>query len=171
MLLLAVLLLIAQVLTPPVTLGVARVTASDLICLAIRAPVQRGSTVTLVAPNPPQSVMTATVEQQVASCNALERAMIDGPYYSARTTTGAGSMTGELFVVFPGRVSYQRERSGAIVVRLSRGNRAVRVRSCTSAEGLHLTAWAGTPLRSLRLWHQYFYLGFDVESDCDERDV
>jgi hypothetical protein len=43
-------------------------------------------------------------------------------------------------------------------------------RSCASGEGLHLTVWYGEPLTTARLWHGYFYLGYDTESDCLEQD-
>ncbi|MCI0689673.1 MAG: hypothetical protein L0Y54_20920 [Sporichthyaceae bacterium] len=43
-------------------------------------------------------------------------------------------------------------------------------RACTSSEGLHLTAWSGTPLQSTRIWHRYYYLGYDVEPSCVEAD-
>jgi len=43
-------------------------------------------------------------------------------------------------------------------------------RSCTSHEGLHLTAWRGTPLTGPRVWHHYFALGYDVEPSCVEAD-
>jgi len=39
-------------------------------------------------------------------------------------------------------------------------------RSCTSNEGLHLTAWRGKALTGRRVWHQYFALGYDVEPSC-----
>jgi hypothetical protein len=43
-------------------------------------------------------------------------------------------------------------------------------RSCTSAEGLHLTVWAAEPLKSRRVWHHYHYLGYDTEPTCVEAD-
>lgn len=43
-------------------------------------------------------------------------------------------------------------------------------RTCASGEGLHLTVWYGEPLVTARLWHGYFYLGYDTESDCLEQD-
>jgi hypothetical protein len=42
-------------------------------------------------------------------------------------------------------------------------------RLCTSNEGLHLTVWAGEPLKSKRLWHEYYYLGFDVEQTAPKK--
>jgi hypothetical protein len=44
------------------------------------------------------------------------------------------------------------------------------LRSCTSGEGMHLTAWAGKPLAGARVWHRYHYLGYDVEPTCTPKD-
>jgi hypothetical protein len=81
------------------------------------------------------------------------------------------SESGTLWVAFVGTFDTRRLDSGAIVVRLSAAHPYAQVRSCTSQEGLHLTAWSGTPLTSQRLWHQYYYLGYDVEPSCDDREV
>jgi hypothetical protein len=43
-------------------------------------------------------------------------------------------------------------------------------RTCASGEGLHLTLWNGEPLKGVRVWHAYFYLGYDTEADCEEPD-
>jgi hypothetical protein len=42
--------------------------------------------------------------------------------------------------------------------------------ACTSSEGLHFIVWSGTPPRENRLWHRYYYLGYDVEPSCPDRD-
>ena len=47
---------------------------------------------------------------------------------------------------------------------------AERFRICTSMEGLHLTVWSGAPLTGRRRWHQYHYLGYDVEPSCEDAD-
>lgn len=44
-------------------------------------------------------------------------------------------------------------------------------RVCASTEGLHLTVWAGEPLKSKRVWHRYYYLGYDVNPDCKEKET
>jgi hypothetical protein len=43
-------------------------------------------------------------------------------------------------------------------------------RVCASAEGLHFTVWSGRALEGVRRWHRYFYLGYDVEANCQEAD-
>src|ERR1700687_101460 len=44
------------------------------------------------------------------------------------------------------------------------------LRSCASGEGLHLSIWRGRPLKGKRIWHSYYYLGYDVEADCIAAD-
>jgi hypothetical protein len=39
-------------------------------------------------------------------------------------------------------------------------------RACTSAEGVHFTVWSGKPLEGKLRWHQYYYLGYDVDANC-----
>lgn len=43
-------------------------------------------------------------------------------------------------------------------------------RVCTSTEGLHLTIWKDRPLTGTRIWHNYYYLKYETEPTCDERD-
>lgn len=50
------------------------------------------------------------------------------------------------------------------------GAEEIRFRECASSEGLHLTAWRGKPLEGERVWHEYLYLGYDVEPDCTQAD-
>jgi hypothetical protein len=49
-------------------------------------------------------------------------------------------------------------------------NRDLVFRSCTSTEGFHFSIWSGTQLKEQEIWRRYFYLGYDVEPTCAERD-
>jgi hypothetical protein len=151
--------------------GVAPISAAGDGCLAMpQVRLATGSIVTLVQPNQPQSVMTAVIEEPIASCKDLEAAMIDGPYYRLRGLSPAPEER-SVWIAVPGRVVNAKTAAGQVSLRLSQQHNDVRIRSCTSSEGLHLTAWDGEPLESRRLWHQYYYLGYDVEPSCTEEDV
>ncbi len=128
-------------------------------------PLAAGSAVTLIGASPPQSVRVVTVTG-MAACPVLEKAMISGPYYSVRPFDSEPTV----WVAVPGKLSTRSIRPGVVAVRLSAAQPAAQVRTCTSTEGLHLTVWSGAPLRSRRLWHQYFYLGYDVEPSCKDGD-
>jgi len=59
---------------------------------------------------------------------------------------------------------------GFITADLNGNETAEYFRVCTSSEGLHLTVWTGEPLKGKRMWHTYYYLGFDVEPSCQSKD-
>ena len=142
------------------------------ICVAMPAPeLAPGAALTLIQPTAPQSVFVATVVRPVPGCERLDRAMISGPYYLLQLADSTAGDFGGPFVALSGMLATRRIRSGEIAVQLSAAHPNAQVRSCTSSEGLHLTVWVGTPLTSQRLWHQYYYLGYDLEPSCDERDA
>ena len=153
-------------------IGVAKASEDGQICVAMPATaLTRGTTLTLIRPDGRQSVLVASIVGSVSACEPLEEAMIPGPYYVAGPTSSLVPDPATVWVAFAGKLSTHRIGSGALAVRLDVVHSEVQVRSCTSHEGLHLTAWSGAPLTSRRLWHQYYYLGYDVEPSCDPREV
>lgn len=50
------------------------------------------------------------------------------------------------------------------------GGQELTFRACTSSEGVHFSAWPGLNPTDKPLWHRYYYLGYDVEPTCAERD-
>jgi hypothetical protein len=127
-----------------------------------------GSALVVVAPNTPQQVFPATVERAVSECNMTSHLERGGPYYSL-VWKGAKPGSGFVGIAFLGNLRTRRVQS-ELALDLGRQHGAARVRSCTSQEGLHLTVWSGEPLKSKRLWHEYWYLGIDVEPSCEKRD-
>ena len=165
-------ILAMQIAATGVPVGVAAASQDGQICVAMPAPgLTSGATLTLIQPDARQSVLVATIVRPAPVCERLERAMTSGPYYLVQPATSTVSESGSLWLAFSGSVSTRRISSGEMVVQLSAAFPNAQVRSCASYEGLHLTVWAGTPLTSQRLWHQYYYLGYDVEPSCDERDA
>lgn len=63
-----------------------------------------------------------------------------------------------------------REKSGKVIGDINKDGTLESFRDCTSMEGVHLTIWSGEPLKGTRLWHAYFYLGYDAEPSCLEED-
>jgi hypothetical protein len=61
-------------------------------------------------------------------------------------------------------------RAGVVVADLDPDGVRETFRDCTSHEGVHLTIWSGQPLTGSRRWHAYFYLGYETEPSCVERD-
>ena len=56
---------------------------------------------------------------------------------------------------------------GEFIVRTAGARAPLRLRQCASQEGLHLTAWRD----NRRTWHEYWYLGFDLEPNCSDEET
>jgi hypothetical protein len=69
-----------------------------------------------------------------------------------------------------GKLPQATMRGDTVVLAVEPGKPSWRFRSCASEEGIHATAWSGIPLSSPRRWHDYYYLGYDVEPDCTPGD-
>jgi hypothetical protein len=73
-------------------------------------------------------------------------------------------------IVLLGSVAEPVQRGDTVTIEIEPGQPPIRFRFCASTEGLHATAWAGTPLTSSRRWHAYYYLGYDVDPTCREAE-
>ena len=73
-------------------------------------------------------------------------------------------------IVILGGVPTPEQRGDTVTIAIDRGRPPVRFGVCAGTEGLHATAWAGAPLLSPRVWHAYYYLGYDVDPTCSEAE-
>jgi hypothetical protein len=140
-------------------------------CLAFPGPaLAEGSDVTLVQPegiDKVQHVFHARIVKAVDTCDAMRRQQYQVPMYELHVDNPP-----EIGIV---AIALQGNREARKVgrqysVRLTDTYPTAHVRSCASTEGIHLTLWSGTPLHSKRLWHEYWYLGYDTEPDCKPAD-
>jgi hypothetical protein len=156
-------LLFAGQAEPTPRIGVA---SGDCVSFTGR-PIGRESALTVVVLDVAQEVFSARVDRALAECKAASH--VQGSSYYAVTWTGAKPSPGFIGIAFLGKVHTRRVASEIVVDLGGRSSRA-RVRNCTSQEGLHLTVWRAEPLASERLWHEYWYLGYDTEPSCEKRD-
>ncbi len=127
-----------------------------------------GTSLTIVAvASDRQEVSRVVVTKQLAASDVMARHTVQGPYYEVVGDPGSQRLP-DFAVAIVGRGEVERI-GNAVAVRI--GAATVRARSCASSEGVHLTLWAGEPLKSQRLWHQYYYLGYDVEPTCQPADI
>jgi hypothetical protein len=75
--------------------------------------------------------------------------------------------------VVKGKAKVVRRSKAEVVVQRANESRSGRelLRYCTSAEGIHVTAWPASRAASSRIWHLYYYLGHDVEPTCTEAEI
>lgn len=124
--------------------------------------------------------ITATTPQSAGEAEILIKAdetckdsVQDQPgviHYSLKTTQGALRRAAPAFAI----ANFSRALTpteGGMAADLDGDGKPESFRACTSSEGVHLTVWKGKPLEGLRKWHYYYYLGFDVTSDCAEADT
>jgi len=83
-----------------------------------------------------------------------------------------GEQMPALGVAVIGRPGARIVRAGGLLqAELDGAAPAETFRACASLEGAHLTVWSGRPLAGRRLWHVYYYLGYDTEEDCTPGDI
>jgi hypothetical protein len=151
------------------SLGIAALQGTDACVAFPGAELSTPQSVRIVVDGAPQRLVTGTVTSQIAQpCRALENALVSGPYYSLQLDPG-NDLSLDIGIVLPAR-TWAVAMRGRGAVATGRGRKNVTFRSCTGNEGVHLTAWSGDPLKGRRIWHEYFYLGYDVEPSCEPRD-
>jgi hypothetical protein len=141
-------------------------------CVSIHdASLRRNSRLQVVTTSPPQTVSSGRVAATVQSCSSAE--VDDSPdfrHYEIRLANA--SLSDFMPVIAISRFAGVFARNGDLVTAdLDGDGRPEFFRSCTSAEGIHLTIWSGRPLSGTLRWHRYFHLGYDVTPTCTAAEV
>ena len=150
-------------------IGIAEITAAGDGCLTISdSTIQENQKIKLVLLEKQQKVIEKEIRKKLKStCSRNPETPRDASFYSfpigkeeyfppSIAVVGSGGV----FKTAKGKVRADLDGNGA----------PESFRSCTSNEGLHLTVWAGEALKSKRQWHEYYYLGYDVEPSCKPAD-
>jgi hypothetical protein len=145
------------------------VTAAGHSVLAMAGPaLVPGAVVTLVTIDSSQQVQRALITSRVAESETMAKHATQGPYYKVSPQSSSSALP-DFAVAVLGDPDVRR-MGAAVGLRVGNPAITVRVRACASSEGLHLTLWDGEPLKGRRLWHAYYYLGYDVEPTCQPAD-
>jgi len=139
--------------TPP--LATAALHAAQF-CLWTGATPPPGTAVTLVIADQPQTLAHAEITGAAKTCPAPTTPAL--PAYTLKLTTGTVPPD-EALIAIIGQPSVTLAAGQA---NLAQPSGAITFKSCTSSEGVHLTAWrAGT-----RIWHSYYAVDADLDADC-----
>jgi hypothetical protein len=107
---------------------------------------------------------SATVQKLLTNpCDPINSIPGDAAYI----VSGGDLDTSKIYVAFVGKPVNFRMTRGRGEVKLDLPG-DVTFRSCSSMEGLHFTAWVGGARNEKKIWHRYFYLGYDVEPTCKD---
>jgi len=141
-------------------------------CLAIVNPsLTVGTKLSVVSLEPPQAVLMAEVVAAASDeCKGVTAAELVGNFYTVRMVTGDIASFEPALAVYGYSGAFGKDGEMVTADLNSDGNKEY-FRSCASSEGLHLTVWSGKPITGKRKWHEYYYLGYDIEPDCDPSDI
>jgi hypothetical protein len=149
-------------------IGVAEIGATGNGCLTIpNSSLREKQAVKLVILGKPQKVIEKNIVKKLkTSCTKNTETPPDASFYSF--TVGKEHFDPSIAVV--GAAGDFKVVKGKVRADLNGDGTSESFRSCTSTEGLHLTVWAEEALKSKRLWHEYYYLGYDVVPSCKPAD-
>jgi len=150
-------------------IGVVNSLSDQSACLAIKnAGLKRGDTIQVVLPNRPQTALTTSIERREnKSCSSAIDIFENSSFYRLRISDAPPAFNG-FGVVGAARIRTSR---GVASADLNGDGKADHFRSCTATEGEHLTIWTGRPLVGKRIWHAYYYLGYDTIPTCKKNDT
>ncbi len=151
-------------------IGTVDVTKNREVCLAIKNNnLKEGDEVSVVFREKPQSVIMAKIQNKLSSsCSRNTEVGLGDSFYLLKLSKAADEI---VYIAF-GLISSNKVtvKSGLASIDLDGDRKAEYFRSCTSMEGVHLTVWTGKPLIGKRIWHNYYYLGYDTEPTCKNKD-
>jgi hypothetical protein len=152
-------------------LGVA-VEKADRTCLDIRnGNLAAGLRIQLVTSSMPQTTAEAEITRKVdAGCTVTDQSDPGLHHYEFRLLRGSLPKAAPAFALasFMGTLTVT---DAGVTGDLDGDGQPESFRSCTSSEGVHLTVWSGAPLEGRRMWHHYYYLGYDVDASCTDGDT
>ena len=146
-------------------MGVAELHADGTACITLAGtPIRSGEHFWIVLFDPPRIVDGTISGRKTEVCRVgLEDA---GQAYGARMRFDFGT-EGELGIAVFAAGSRAEFVEGEFVFHTPEAKTPLSFRRCASQEGLHVTAWRG----NRRTWHEYVYLGMDLEADCSDEEV
>jgi len=127
-----------------------------------------GTNVLLVSLSTPQSTAVAKViKKSDQTCPSTDPSDLALAGYELSLADGKNNRSSFFIAVFPPPKTSEQE--GLVVAEMDQKKQYFR--TCTSVDGAHFTVWTGKPLVGKPVWHQYYYLGYDVEANCSKSET
>lgn len=151
-------------------IGVVNITEEDGVCLTIKnSGLKEGEEISVIFIDKPQSIQTAKVQKKLSStCSRSIGIGPDDSFYSLKLSKPPDDL---VYIAF-GVISSNKIviNNGMASVDLDGDKKAEYFRKCTATEGVLLTVWTGKPLIGRRIWIRFYYLNYDTEPTCTEKD-
>lgn len=138
-------------------IGVA-VSTPSRTCVAIaNNNIVSGTAVTLVTPTLPQSFSQAEIgAQSQTPCPISQEVNPALSSYDVHVTGAAPPKLTPLIAVIGTSAVFSMQNNN-VLADLDQNGKSESFRSCSAADGVHLTVWAGVPTTGSVVWHGFYY--------------
>jgi hypothetical protein len=127
-----------------------------------------GQPVTIVVLSKPQRLANGVItSKSTAPCAGFVATDLVGPFYEIRLAA-ASIEQGQLGVLIGKPVSSAQIIEGRAVAHVN--GTAYQFNECTSSEAVHLTVRPLVDTQAKLVWHDYVYLGYDVDPTCTDKE-
>ena len=149
--------------------GLAFVGAGDSLCLSINhEKLYPGASIALIDSSQNGTLRLATIRgRRTENACPNTRGEPDYPTYELTLDSGSVRRPAIYFAVLGGSGRF-RGNGSRLLAEFDRRMPVDEFEVCTSNEGVHFTIWNGPMSRGERIWHRYYYVGYDLEADCTE---
>ena len=144
--------------------GITEAFGSPACAIFAGVELQQGQALFFIAFDPQRWVSGRVIQKRTEACR--EESTLEGIAYDVQLDLPEGEFLG-LGVAIAGPESITVTSDGKQVSLVSSADGdAITFRRCASNEGLHFFAFQG----AARLWHEYYYVPYDLEPTCTESD-
>ena len=153
-------------------IGVVSVGMDNQLCFDIKNPyLLPGDHVKIIYTDRPQSIVEATVIERIdKTCSKQGINDKSENHYKLKHLKEKVEPVAVSIAVANPEAQFI-VRNGVVSGDLDGDGKKEYFRICGSSEGLYLTVWSGKALTGKRKWHRYYYLGYDIEGDCTEKET
>ncbi len=144
----------------------------EQLCLDIKNPnLRNGDNVALVSTNERQAIRHARIIEKVEhSCSNHDINDDEESHYRLEPIKSENPDATPFIAIIKNKASFSLKNK-RIYTDLDGDGKPEHFKSCFSMEGMHFTVWTGQGKQEKRRWHRYYYLGYDMEGNCTEKEV
>ena len=145
--------------------GVTLKTSSERACATFQGPeLKVGQDILVATFDPPQWINGKITEIRSARCETPDD--LSGVGYEVQLKQIENRNEPELGIAVVMTPAKKTVKSRRPVLFINVNEEPIIFHECASHEGVHLSAWQG----KRRIWHEYYYLRYDVDPTCTEEE-
>lgn len=148
-------------------IGIFSLTEEESCVYFAHAHPQKDDWLSLLSRETEAPVIQAQVTGPAQNCETLKRVLgSEGAYFDLNHN--ATITTPDLGFAIKGSGTSSSAAHGMRAWHDKETGTTLFLNACQSTEGVHFSVWAQPQLNGEPIWHQYYYLGYDVTPDCEK---